>query len=529
MSVIISGIRIPAQEHASAAADIALKKYKIPRSEAKASVYRVSIDARRDRIWQVASVEVEFSDAAREREFAAAAGSDVRIKAEPAELRITGKNKLNGRPVVIGFGPCGMFCALTLAEFGYRPVVFERGSRIDLRDRAVDGFQNGGRLDPESNIQFGEGGAGAYSDGKLTTRINDPLCEYVLDALVKYGAPEQIKHMGRPHIGTDILKSVVERIRNRIIELGGTVNFNSGVDNIKHKDGRLCSISAGGADFECGVAALCVGHSARDTFYMLREAGMEISPKAFSMGVRIEHLQRDIDRMMYGKYAGSEYLPPAEYSLSYREGSRGCYSFCMCPGGFVVAAASEQGGVVTNGMSRHARSGDNANAAIAVSVLPEDFEDPTDPLSGVEFQRRYERAAFAATGSYRAPAQLASDFFDGRASRGFERVMPTYPAGVELCDLNRILPEFICVGLKSGLRRFGGRMKGFDSCGAVLTGPETRTSSPVRIVRNTNMMSTRIDGIIPCGEGAGYAGGIMSAAVDGIRAAMTVLAEYAPD
>ncbi|MDO4669544.1 MAG: hypothetical protein Q4A63_06975, partial [Butyricicoccus pullicaecorum] len=374
-------------------------------------------------------------------------------------------------------------------------------------------------------IQFGEGGAGAYSDGKLTTRINDPLCDEILRIFTIHGAPEEIRRLAKPHIGTDILKDVVRRMRQQITEWGGEVHFRAPVTGIQTQQGKLCAVEVDGQPVSCERAIFALGHSARDTFFTLYEQGVFFEPKPFSVGARIEHLQTEIDRSRYGRYAGHKALPPAEYNLSHRENGRACYSFCMCPGGHVVAAQSEADTIVTNGMSYHARSACNANAAIAVSVDPKDYADGT-PFGGIAFQRALEQAAYQKTGSYEAPCQLVGDFLDGTNSKRFGKVLPTYPMGTQFCDLNQLFPRFVSEQMQTGLAVFAKQLRVFGARDAVLTAPETRTSSPVRMTRGQDFFSRSVAGLIPSGEGAGYAGGIMSAAVDGMRAACRIMEEF---
>ncbi len=433
-----------------------------------------------------------------------------------------GAENMIKRPVIVGFGPAGIFCALALAENGYSPIVFERGGDVNSRVKAIEGFINTGILDTETNIQFGAGGAGTFSDGKLTTRINDPLCTYVLSKLVELGAPDDILTKAKPHIGTDILREVVNNADKRIRELGGEIQYNSRVDI----SGERISVEGAGVDY--GVLVLAIGHSARDTYESLMSSGYVIEPKAFSVGVRAEHLQSDIDKAMHGDLAGDETLGHAEYSLSYREGERGVYSFCMCPGGEVVCASSEEGGVVTNGMSHRKRDGVNANAALAVSVLQGDYGNT--PMGAIAFQRELERKAFIAGGSnYTAPMQTVGDLLEGKFGSTPSRVMPTYMRGnVTPCDLNAVLPSFVSDLLKIGIRAFGKRIEGFDRADSVLTGVETRTSAPVRIMRNEGYTAVSHGTIYPCGEGAGYAGGIMSAAIDGLKVARAIMEKYSP-
>ncbi|MDP2182961.1 MAG: FAD-dependent oxidoreductase [Actinomycetota bacterium] len=435
------------------------------------------------------------------------------------------------RPVVVGTGPAGLFAALVLARSGARPLVLERGAAVGERVRAVDTFIREGALDPDSNIQFGEGGAGTFSDGKLTTNTHDPRCRSVLTRLVGAGAAEEILWQAKPHIGTDHLTGVVKRLREEIESLGGEVRFGTRLsDLIRDSDDRLHGVvtqsDRGREEFAAEALILATGHSARDTFDMLHSRGARLVQKPFSIGVRIEHDQLMVDRAQYGSSAGHPALGAAEYKLScHLPSGRGVYTFCMCPGGLVVAATSEAGGVVTNGMSRFAREGTNANAALLVSVSPGDFGDD-HPLAGVRFQRRWEHAAFELGGrGFRAPAQLMGDFLQGVASSAAGGVQPTYPLGVEYADLALCLPDFAVSSLREAAPMLDRRMRGFATADALLTGVETRSSSPVRVLRDDALQSN-LRGVYPCGEGAGYAGGIMSAAVDGMRCAEAVLATY---
>lgn len=525
MSLFVTGLRLPFDAPEEEVLAMAMRQCGL--REGKPSLYRCSLDARHGRIDKVCSVRIDGVDG--EEAFAERLQMpSVRYKRSESFAPRLGKTPLPHRPVVAGLGPAGLFCAYLLARYGYRPIVLERGGAIEDRDRAVQRYWSGGQLDPNCNIQFGEGGAGAYSDGKLTTRINDPLCETVLRVLRENGAPDEILTQAKPHIGTDLLKQVVGTMRRAVETAGGEVHFRTCLTGLVQKNGVLAAVQADGQVFACERAVLAVGHSTRDTFEMLYSSGIALEPKAFSVGVRIEHTQESIDRALYGSLAGHPALPPAEYTLSYREGGRACYSFCMCPGGVVVAAASEAGGVVTNGMSCHARDGRNANAALAVSVQPEDFADGT-PLGGIAFQRGLERAAFAAAGSCgKAPCQTVGDFLRGVPSARFGAVEPTYTAGVVCGDLTPLLPSFVTDLLRRSLPIFGRKIRCFDAADALLTAPETRTSSPVRVLRGEDRMSLTVPGLLPCGEGAGYAGGIMSAAVDGLRAACRIMEEFAP-
>ncbi len=437
-----------------------------------------------------------------------------------------GKGELRGRPVVVGAGPCGMFAALTLARMGYRPIVLERGGPVDRRAQDVERFWAGGPLDEESNVLFGEGGAGTFSDGKLTTRIKDPRSEDVVEALVQFGAPRECAYAAKPHIGTDLLRGVVGNIRAEIERLGGEYRFHCKLTGLAAKDGRLTALRTNRGQVESNACILAVGHSARDVYAMLLGEGVALLPKPFAVGVRVEHPQEMIDKAQYGAMAGHARLGAAEYHLTAKSGGRGVYTFCMCPGGQVVASSSEEGTVVTNGMSRHARDGQNANAAVVVQVGPEDFG--SNPLGGVEFQRRMERTAFAASGDYRAPAETVGDFLAGRdRPKGFGAVVPSYRPGVAPVNLYTILPQFVADGIREALPQMGRMLRGFDGPEGVLTGVETRTSAPVRMERDERGQSPQLSGLYPAGEGAGYAGGIVSAAVDGMRAAERLIAAFA--
>ncbi|MBE6587192.1 MAG: hypothetical protein E7647_02110 [Ruminococcaceae bacterium] len=520
--ITVDNIRIPlsaCDADAVAIAEKTLKRNRISYDKATLHIHKKSVDARKKNdITFVCSVTAE-GDADPEIKIPG-------IRINPIE-ELTfgcGAEKLCARPYIIGFGPAGIFCGLILAHFGLRPVILERGGSISDRVRAVESFYKTGILDTETNIQFGAGGAGTFSDGKLVTRIGDMRTSFVLKKLFELGAPENILWNAKPHIGTDVLRDVVSRAADEIISLGGEIRYNTKADFVG--DGFVV---VNGERIPCGPVVLAPGHSSRDTYMNLIAGGYSVEAKPFSIGVRAEHLQSELDRAMFGDESLSGVLGHAEYQLSHRRGERGVYTFCMCPGGEVVAAASEEGGVVTNGMSYHARDGKNANAAVAVSVLPSDFSG--DPVKAIEFQRSLERCAFLAGGkTYAAPCQSVGAFFEGRDGGYSGRIVPTYMnSNVVPADFNRLLPGFASSLLKEGLSSFGRKIKGYDSPDVPLTGIETRTSAPLRILRDERLVALGHTLVYPCGEGAGYAGGITSAAVDGLRVAEAILSRFKRD
>ena len=492
-------------------------------------IVKESVDARKkDNIKFNYSVEIKCDY--EEKVVAAAKDNNILLHKNEEEVAIVfGKEPMLHRPVIVGMGPAGLFAGLVMAKNGYKPIILERGGSVEERSKAVDCFWQSGSLNTESNVQFGEGGAGTFSDGKLTTRIKDFRCDYILKEFVKAGAPEEITYMAKPHIGTDILKQVVVNIRKQIIALGGEVRFNSKLEGLKIKENALEAVIVKGEEIPCEHLLLAIGHSSRDTYSMLFENDIKITAKAFAIGARVEHSRGYIDESQYGKYADHPKLRAANYRLAYNspKSNRGIYSFCMCPGGEVVAAASEEGRLVVNGMSYYNRGLENSNSAVVVTINPEDFGD--HPLSGMEFQRHYESLAYnLGGGGYTAPVQLVEDFLKDKNSVKIHTVTPSYRPGYEFRELKNCLPSYVVSALKEGFINFDNKIKGFASNGAVLTGIETRTSAPVRIDRNEKLESVSLKGLFPAGEGAGFAGGIISAAVDGMKCAENIMQDKAP-
>ena len=517
---------------------IACKNYKLDYSNVqKFVIYKKSIDARnKEDVHYNYTIDVDYSGSKISKNIKV-------VPEESFELNIDVKRKEPKRPVIIGAGPAGLFCALILVKNGIKPIIIEQGKKVEDRQKDIDEFIKTGKLNINSNIQFGEGGAGTFSDGKLTTGVNNPLGRIVLKEFVNFGAPSQIMYVNNPHIGTDNLVNVIANMRNYIIENGGEFLFENKLVDFKIEDGKLLSASyidvSNAAnindnkedlqqeknnklnELETDSLVLAIGHSARDTFEKVYEKGLNMEKKNFSVGVRIEHKQEMINKSQYGTKTKLK-LPPAEYKLAYHGKDRSCYTFCMCPGGTVMGSSSNNGEIVTNGMSKFARDGENANSAVLVSVTPDDFKG-SSPLEGMYFQKELEEKAFKLGGNnYFAPIQKVGDFLENRKTTELGNIKPTYKPGVTLSNLQEILPEYVTETLKEGLLDFDRKIKGFASEDAIMTGVETRSSSPVRIVRN-EFLESNIKGIYPCGEGAGYAGGIMTAAMDGIKVAIKIL------
>ncbi len=532
---VIDGIAISPFEPEEKVIQLAKKKLQsvgISQRDYELNIYKKSVDARKkDNIRLVYSVCAKREDCSTLDDGRFSRLGARAVEVDELEVKM-GSEKMSSRPLVVGMGPAGLFCALVLAENGYRPIIIDRGDCIRDRVSAVDRFCTEHVLDTESNIQFGAGGAGTFSDGKLLTRINDPKCSYVLETLRRFGASDEVTVKAKPHIGTDVLRVVVDNMLSHIERLGGEVIYRCKLTDICERGGVTVAKTTKG-DFECSALVLALGHSARDTYGMLLNNNFSMIAKPISVGVRIEHKRSFIEEALYGRLAGHASLGAAEYALSDTRGERGVYTFCMCPGGEVVAAASEDGGVVVNGMSSYARDGENSNSAVAVSIRTEDFEavDGSLVLGAIEYQRRIERRAFAAGGGdYRVPVQTVGDFMTGKKGTEPTTVRPSYMGGdsFNTASMDEIFPDYVTSSLRYAMTSFDKKIKGFAMREAVLSGAETRTSSPVRILRTEDMRAIGRENIYPCGEGAGYAGGITSAAVDGIKTALAIASRFSP-
>lgn len=480
-------------------------------------IYKKSIDARnKNDVHYNYTIDLELKNKNKENKY-----NVVKIEKLP-EINVK-RNKDNS-PIIVGAGPAGLFAGLTLVDNGIKPIIIEQGKKVEDRIKDIELFTKNGKLNKLSNIQFGEGGAGTFSDGKLNTGNSNIYSKKVLEEFVKYGAPEEILYTAKPHIGTDNLVKIIHNIREHIISKGGLILFNEKIIDFKIEDNKIVSLEgSSGVEFKTDALILAVGHSARSTFKKLLDLGVKIEPKNFAVGVRIEHLQEMINKAQYGENTKLK-LPSADYKLvEHLESGRTCYTFCMCPGGIVMASSSEPETVVTNGMSKFARDGQNSNSALLVNVTTLDY-DSTNPLGGMYFQEELEKKAYALGGkNYNAPIQRVEDFILNRKTIEFGKIKPTYMPGVTKANLNEILPEFVSESLKEGIQKMNKKINGFADKDALLTGVETRTSSPVQITRDKEKLMSNIYGLYPCGEGAGYAGGIMTAAIDGIKCAIKVL------
>ena len=532
-SVIVNNIKLPIDASYKEAFSVARKRLTsvgISCRDKSFHIYKRSIDARKRNnivfVWSV-SVSGEFSD--KDKTVAISKNMSFADNSTFPEI-VIGDKKLSAPPIVVGSGPAGLFAALVLAENGYCPIILERGGNIAERQSRVKDFITNHTLSEDTNIQFGAGGAGTFSDGKLVTRVNDPLTNFVLRKFTDFGAPEEINYIAKPHVGTDILSVVVDNIIDRITSLGGSILYHTKYITANFVSGSAVSVTTDKGDIPCGAVILAIGHSARDTYERLITSDFSLEAKNFSVGMRIEHLAEDIDRAMYGDHSGNGILGHAEYTLSHNTKERGVYTFCMCPGGEVVAAASECGGLVVNGMSYHSRAGRNSNSAVVSTIFKEDYG--ATPRLAIEFQRKIERDAFlAGGGDYRAPIVTVGDFLSGTCTHEPKRIIPTYMNGnnCKLASPDLYLPSYVSSGIRDALVSFDKKIKGFAVDDAILTGAETRTSAPIRILRDTSTgLAVGKENFYPAGEGAGYAGGITSASIDGIRSALSLMKKFAP-
>lgn len=517
MEIKIANFKMPVTTPVSALKTMVMNRYRLSGSDvADFRILRASIDARKK-----SNVEYEYSVMLSLTVDRPDLLSKPNVSLyEPPKPMAYHEWPFQHRPVVVGFGPAGMFAALYLARCNAKPIIIERGSRIDQRKQEVNRFMAEKELNPDSNVQFGEGGAGAFSDGKLTTNLHNEYIGFVLEEFYKHGATEDVLYAANPHVGTDYLEKVVRNIREEIVSLGGNFYFNTRFADFEPADKGVRVLCHNGLQFETEHVLLCIGHSARDTIRHLFAKGLQMEAKSFSMGVRVEHLQHKINKIQYGNFA--RYLPPATYKGAvHLPNGRGVYTFCMCPGGTVIASTSEREAIVTNGMSEKSRDKANANSALLVSVNTEDYYKES-PLDGLAYQEKYEQLAFRVGGDYRAPANLMREFMRREVADKHRNVKPSYPHGVVYCDFTRCLPDYVVNSLREAIPLFDKKLNGFNDPDAVMTGVETRSSSPVRILRDEQRQSN-VKGIYPVGEGAGYAGGITSAAIDGLKTAMMII------